>query len=340
MLKNNIMLKIGVIGYGEWGPQLVRMFSQLSRSRVVTVCDLKKDNLALAKKRHPHITTVSSHTGLFNKAIDAVVIASPAMTHYQFAKDALRKGLHVLVEKPFVLDLLEARELVKLAREKKRVLMVGHILKYHPAVLHIKEYVSSGKFGDIYYLYAQRLSLGRIRREEDVIWSFGPHDISTILYIINKYPQEVSAQGESYLQKGICDVSFITLKFPDGVLAHIHLSWLDPSKTRKLTIVGSKKMLVFDDMETTEKIRIFNKGVNVEKRYENFGELISLRNGEVNIPFLDFTEPLRNECEHFMDCIFSGKEPCSNGQDGINVLRILKAAQISLINNGMQVRIK
>lgn len=334
------MLKIGVIGYGEWGPQLVRMFSQLSRSRVVSVCDLKNDNLALAKKRHPYINTVSSYTSLLNTAIDAVIVASSAMTHYQFVKDALKKGLHVLVEKPFVLDLFEAKELVKLAQKKKRVLMVGHILKYHPAVLYLKNYISSGEFGDIYYLYAQRLSLGRIRREEDVIWSFGPHDISTILYILNRFPEEVSVQGKSYLQKKICDVSFITLKFPNEILAHIHLSWLDPSKTRKLTIVGSKKMLVFDDMETAEKIRIFNKGVNVEKRCENFGELISLRNGDVNIPFLDSTEPLRNECEHFIDCVFSGKEPCSNGQDGINVLRILKAAQISLKNNGIQVRIK
>ena len=333
------MLKVGIVGYGEWGPNMVRMFGHLPRVCVHAICDNNPKQLVKAEQVKGSASLLLNFSDML-KDIDAVVICSPPSTHYEFAKEALKKGIHVLVEKPFVLKLEEANELARLASTNKRVLMVGHILAYHPAVAYLRKHIASGKAGKICYLYTQRLNLGRVRCNENVIWSFGPHDISAILYLLGKLPVEVTVQSESYLQKQVVDVAFITLKFPGNILAHIHLSWLDPHKTRKMTIVGSKHMMVFDDMQSAQKISIFKRNMNSNNGTKHSDEAIRIKNGDAFAPSLPDLEPLKNECEHFLNCIRQNKPPLTGAENGTHVLKILMAAQESLKKNGKTVRIK
>jgi len=242
------------------------------------------------------------------------------------------------VEKPITLDVAQAEELATLAEARGLVLMVGHLLMYHPAMTRLKEMVDQGALGDVYYLYTSRLNLGQVRRHENAMWSLAPHDISVALYLLGEQPAEVAAQGLTYLQPGIPDTVFLTLRFASGRAAHVHVSWLDPHKVRRITVVGSQKMAVFDDVDSTEKLRVYDKGVQ-RPAYENYGEALTLRFGDIQIPQLDMREPLRLECQHFADAILNRRTPLSDGRNGVAVLRVLAAGQRSLDQNGQPMRI-
>jgi len=269
-----------------------------------------------------------------------VVIASCAAQHFDQARWALEAGKHVLVEKPMTLAPGEAEELVRVARQNGRCLMVGHLLLYHPAVVKMKHLVTSGDVGEPFYLYSQRLNLGRVRNDENALWSFGPHDVAVALHLFDEEPEIVTAKGEAYLQPGIVDVVFVTLHFPQRKMAHIHLSWLDPHKTRRTTVVGSRKMIVFDDMEPTDKVRIYDKGVDVRPQSVSYEDYLHVRFGDVLIPHIGTAEPLRLECQHFLDCVRTGETPRSDGAHGLQVIRILAAAQKSLELDGAPVTVK
>jgi len=327
------MVKIGVVGYGYWGKNLVRNFSQLKEVQIVCVADKNSKNIDLLRVNHPGINSTQDMMDIIkDPGIDAVVVATPAISHFEVAKLCLENKKHVFVEKPLALTVEDGEELVRLSRKNKRIMMVGHLMEYHPAVRKLKEYIVNGDLGEIYYLYSQRVNLGKVRIDENALWSLAPHDISMILFLLDSYPEEVSATGESYLNKKIEDVIFFTLRFPSRIIAHIHVSWLDPDKIRKLTVVGSRKMAVFDDMSLHEKIKIFDKGVPSH-------DALSLRFGDIHIPALDASEPLKNECQHFIECIREGREPLSNGADGLRVLKILCMAQKSLKAGGKPFRL-
>ncbi|MFQ6093843.1 MAG: Gfo/Idh/MocA family protein [bacterium] len=335
------MISLGQIGVGYWGKNLLRNFSSMSQCQVKMCCDKDEAIIAKVKRDYPGLRVTNDCSDvLADDQIDAVVIATLPETHFPIAREALLAGKDVFVEKPLVLDVSEGEELVKLAERGERILMVGHVLEYHPALHQLKEYITSGELGNIYYIYSTRVNLGKIRQFENALWSFGPHDVSLILYLLGQVPIEVTAVGESYLQKGIQDVTFATLHFPGRTMAHIHVSWLDPHKIRKVTVVGSKKMAVFDDMESTEMIRIYDKGVDQRLDYESYGESLSLRIGDIYIPRVVVTEPLRLECHHFIDCVMNRTSPRSDGRDGLSVVRVLDAAQKSMESGGTPVKIE
>lgn len=334
------MIQLGIIGAGDWGKNHIRNFAQLPGVRLVKVCDLDAKRLKYVQDNYPQVaTTDKSEELLTDQSLAGLVITSSAKTHYALAKAALLAGKDVLVEKPLSLHAREAEELIKIARDKKRILMVGHLLRYHPAVNKIKEFITSGELGEVYYIYTQRLNLGKIRQDENALWSFAPHDFSVALYLLDKEPISVSAQGSVYLQKGIQDVVFVNLVFPDHKMVHVHISWLDPHKTRKITVVGSKKMLVFDDLEPTDKIKLYDKGAEKQVSYDTYAEYISLRFGDVIIPHLKLSEPLRDECLHFVKCVRERQSPLTGGEEGFKVVRVLEAAQQSMEQAGIPVKL-
>ncbi len=334
-------ITLGIVGLGYWGPNLLRNFTQLDGCKVKICCDLSADNLDRAKAQHRDIETTNSYESLLqDPEIQAIVVATSAGTHHNLAKQAIEHGKHVFTEKPLTLDVAHAEELVKLAKQNGVKLMVGHLMEYHPAIEMLRNAVESHELGDIYYLYSQRVNLGKIRRDENALWSFAPHDISIIMYLLDSEPINVSTRGQSYLQDGIEDVVFLNLFFPGKIMAQVQLSWLDPHKIRRTTIVGSKKMAVFDDMEPTEKIRIYDKGVNSRPAYGSFDEALSLRFGDVTIPYIKVVEPLRLECQHFIDCIRNNEQVRSDGLDGLRVVKVLQAAQESLDKGGVPVSLE
>ncbi|MDI6717046.1 MAG: Gfo/Idh/MocA family oxidoreductase [Actinomycetota bacterium] len=335
------MVNIGVIGYGYWGPNLVRNFYQIAESNLTFVCDLNPDNLKKVRALYPKVeVTKDVDDVLNNSSIDAVVIATSAITHYELAKKALLAGKHIMVEKPLTLSSKTSRDLIETAERQGCILMVGHLLVYHPAIEYIKKLVDSGSLGDIHYLYTQRLNLGQVRTDENALWDLAPHDISLIFHLVSgKEPVSVSARGASYITQGIEDVVFCSVALEGGAMAHIHVSWLDPHKIRKLTVVGNKKMAVFDDMESSEKVRIYDKGVDINPDYRSYGEDLTLRFGDIVTPSIKMKEPLRAECEHFIECVKTGKRPRSDGYDGLRVVKVLEAAQASLENGGKPIEI-
>jgi predicted dehydrogenase len=340
-------LNFGVIGAGYWGPNFVRNLADLQEVGGLAVSDLNQDKLKEIKAKYPEVRTNSDYLfTLNNPEIDAVIIATPAGTHYKIAREALEHGKHVLVEKPLAATSRECRELSDLAKGAERVLMVGHTFIYNAAVNALKDCIANKELGDIYYIYSQRLNLGRLRQDVNAMWNFAPHDISIVLYLLDQRPVKVNARGKDYLQKGIEDVVFVDLEFESGVLAHIHISWLDPHKVRKMTVVGGEKMAIYDDTSLDAKIQIFDKGftktpsADSPRDFDTFGEFQLLkRSGDVHIPVFKFTEPLRNECSHFIDCIRNNKKPVTDADHGQLVVRILEAAQESLKNGGRTVRI-
>ena len=335
------MIKVGQIGLGAWGKNLLRNFYHLPGCQLKIGCDQDPQRLEKFRSEYPLAEfTTDFEEILSDGELQAVVVATPPESHYSLAKASLEAGKDVFVEKPLVLKVEKGEELVELAHRKGRILMVGHIMEYHPATLKLKELIESGELGRIYYLYFTRVNLGKVREIENALWSFAPHDISVILYLLEKEPVRVTANGMAYLREGIEDVAFSTLYFEGGVLAHIHVSWLDPHKIRKVTVVGQKKMVVFDDMESAEKIRIYDKGVDTHKDYESYGEYLSLRHGDILIPKLNLVEPLRSECEHFLQCVEKRTTPRSDGKDGLRVLKVLDAAQKSLKNGGTPIEFK
>ncbi len=333
------MIDVAVVGAGAWGKNHIRVFSEMPNVRLKYVCDLDPSKLVPMKKISPYSTGLDClDPVLRDPEVKGVVITSSAVSHAPLAKAALLADKDVLVEKPMALNPEDAEEMLVLAQERKRILMVGHLLIYHPVVDRLKEMIASGELGNIHYLYTQRVNLGIIRQDENALWSFAPHDLSVILYLLGEKPTVISAHGESYIQKGIEDVVFISLRFADGKMANIHLSWLDPHKLRKVTIVGSKKMVVFDDMEASEKLKIYDRGVG-SLSYATYGEYLTLRFGDITIPNIKMEEPLRVEAEHFIQCIDSRKNPKTGGEDGLRVVNILVAAQKSLKENGAPIPI-
>ena len=331
------MVGIAVVGAGAWGKNHIRVFSEMPNVQLKYVCDSDPAKLASIRKAYPQTKMVENPGSLLqDPEVHGIVIASSAVSHYSLAKQGLTAGKDLLVEKPMALSSREAEEIAEMADKGKRILMVGHLLLYHPVVDRLKEMVKSGELGEIYYIYTQRVNLGVIRQDENALLSFAPHDLSVILHLIEEQPEVVSAHGASYIQKEIEDVVFVSLRFSGGKMANIHLSWLDPHKMRKITIVGSKKMVVFDDVEASEKLKIYDKGVR-SPSYDTYGEYLTLRFGDITIPTIKMVEPLRTEADHFIQCIQTRKEPKTGGRDGVKVVKILSAAQKSLKGGGAPV---
>jgi predicted dehydrogenase len=329
---------IAVVGTGDWGANLVRNFGALPGARLVALCDTDPKRLNATVAKYPGTRGVTDPNDVAtDPEIQGVVIAAPAVHHYAIAQRMLEAGKDVYVEKPLTLEVGHAETLVKLARDKQRILMVGHLLLFHPAVKYLKDLVTRGELGDLHYLYSQRVNLGKVRKDENAMWSFAPHDLSVILHLLDEEPVDVSARGSAFLQNGIEDVVFMDLRFPKGRQAHVHVSWLDPHKLRKFTVVGSKKMVVFDDMEASEKIRIYDKGVNRQGEVVSYGDALTVRSGDILLPQISLQEPLRIECQHFVDCIRDRTKPLTDGADGLKVVKVLAAAQESLESGGIPV---
>jgi len=335
------MINVAQVGVGAWGKNHLRTFAGLQDCNLSICCDSNLDILSMIKNQYSNKikTTLKYEEILNDKTLDAIVIATPAYTHADLALKALDAGKHVFVEKPIALNINDGKKLVNLAKKNNKILMVGHLLLFNPAVIKIKEYIDQGIIGDVSYIYSTRVNLGRIRNEENALWSLTSHDISVALFLLFDYPIEVIACGASFLRKDIEDVVFVTLKFKKNILVHIHASWLDPHKIRKFTVVGSKKMVVFDDMEPSEKIRLFDKGVDRKVDYQTYAEYLALRSGDINIPKINMQEPLLLECRHFIDCIKDNIQPLTNGENALKILSVLEAAQQSLNKNGKVVKI-
>jgi predicted dehydrogenase len=327
--------KVGAVGCGYWGPKLVRNFVEIPEATVVGVADLNEDRLKHVKASYPQIKITRDYHELLRDGLDAVVVATPPATHYKIARECLEHGLHVLVEKPLALHGEQAGELVELAAARDLVLMVGHTFVYNAAVRALREIIASDEIGEVHYIDSVRVSLGLFQPDLNVIWDLAPHDISILLYILDKDPIAVSAQGIACVQEGIEDVAYLNMVFPGNVMAHVHLSWLDPCKVRRTTVVGSRKMVVYDDIESLEKIKVYDKGVDKVPYTDTFGDFqLSYRYGDIVIPNIRFPEPLRTECSHFLDCIAEHKKPQSDGEAGLKVVKILEVAQRSLRNGG------
>jgi len=329
------MVGVAAIGAGNWGRNIVRNLASLPEVRLRYICDVDEGIRRAMASLYPQAAVAAEETAaLADEGVRAVVIAVEAPRHYALARAALRAGKHTYVEKPMTLSAAEAGELVDLAAAKGVKLMVGHLLEYHPAVGYMKEAIGRGEVGRPLYLYFQRVNLGIVRKEENAWWSLAPHDVSVACYLFEAEPVSVSASGHAYLQEGIEDVVFANLKFADGRMAHIHVSWLDPHKIRKVTLVGSEKMVVFDDMEAAEKVRVYDKGAFVQRTVESYVEAITLRTGDILIPKIASVEPLEAECRHFIDCIENDRSPRSDGADGLRVVKVLEAGGTSLRRGG------
>ena len=330
---------IGVIGCGYWGPNLIRNFGQIASSGALAAADVNQDRLAHMKSLYPSLrTTVDYKELLADDTIQALAIATPPKTHFEIAMDALEAGKHVFVEKPLATATNQCEALVATAEKNKLTLMVGHTFVYTAAVNKIKEVIESGELGDVYYINTARVNLGIFQDDINVVWDLAPHDVSILNYILDRNPEEVTAHGHSYIRPDVEDVAFLTIKYPGSVMAHIHVSWLNPNKIRTTTVVGSKKMLVYDDVSSLEKIRIYDKGVTVQPHYDTFGEFqLSYRFGDIFIPKLDDSEPLKVACQHFLDCIRDQRTPRSSAKHGLDVVRVIEASNESLASGGVAI---
>jgi predicted dehydrogenase len=319
--------KVALVGLGYWGPNLARNFDDLAD--LTWLCDASPDALERFGARYPYArTTTDLDEVLGDPELEAVVVATPAVTHYELAKRALEAGKHVLVEKPPAMNAAEAEELVSTSEATGCVLMPGHLLLYHPAVQKVKELVSSGELGEVFCVYSNRQNLGKIRTDENALWSLGVHDLSVVLYLLDEEPSEAWAHGNSFLTPGVEDVVFCYLRFPSGKIAHMHLSWLDPHKMRRITVVGREKMVVFDDMELERKVTIYEKGP--WQPTETYGEW-QTRTGDIFSPKVPSDEPLRVECRHFLDLVRGEGDPMRAARDGLAVVRVCEQLQASLV---------
>ncbi len=320
------MARVGVVGLNYWGPNLVRNFDDLAE--LAWVCDLDEERLATLAARYPQARASTSIDELLaDETVDAVVVATPVPTHYALAKQALEAGKHVFVEKPPAMRAAEMDELVRIAADRDRVLMPGHLLLYHPGVEKLKALVDSGELGEVLCVYGNRQNLGIVRTNENALWSLGVHDLSVILYLLDEDPETATAQGRDFLTPGVEDVVFCYLRFPSGKIAHMHLSWLDPHKMRKLTVVGREKMAVFDDMELERKVTVYEK--SPWKRAETYGEW-QTRSGDIYIPKISTAEPLRLECTFFLELVDGKHDRAKVARDGARVVRALEMLTESL----------
>ncbi|NCO38768.1 MAG: oxidoreductase [Armatimonadetes bacterium CG_4_10_14_3_um_filter_66_18] len=316
--------QVAVIGCGYWGKNLVRNFNELGA--LTLVCDPAEPGRALASQLAPDARVTAEYADVLRAEVPAVVLATPAETHYELGRQFLRAGKDVFVEKPLALTYEQGAELVRLARERQRILMVGHVLEYHPGVVRLFELVQTGALGKVHYVYSHRLSLGKVRREENILWSFAPHDIAVILRLMGSMPFQVIACGGNYVQPNIADVTVTNLLFDNGVRAHIHVSWLHPFKEQRLVVIGSKKMASFDDV--AKKLVLYDQRVDVTN-----GEPIPVKGAGEEVPYPS-DEPLKCECQAFLDAIATREAPPTDGDSGLRVLRLLQAAQRSLVMNG------
>jgi predicted dehydrogenase len=326
-------VRIAVVGAGNWGRNHVRTVATLPEATLAAVCDIDPQRLQGVERLYPtaRATTVLEEA---LEVADAVVVASPAAAHAPIARAAIERGLPVLVEKPFALSSVEAESVASLADARGVPVLAGHLLLFHPAIERLREMIGAGELGPLYYLYSQRVNLGQVRPDENALWSFGPHDISVALHLLPDRPVAVAARGHSYLQPGIEDVVFLTLEFASGVIAHVQMSWLDPHKERRLTVVGARRMVVFDDMQPREKLKIFDKGVERPPEYRSFGESLSVREGDIFVPRIPNVEPLTAELRHFVAVARGETPPRVTAWDGVEVVRILEAASASLRGDG------
>ncbi|HIG53992.1 MAG TPA: Gfo/Idh/MocA family oxidoreductase [Candidatus Handelsmanbacteria bacterium] len=341
------MVGIGVVGAGYWGPNLIRNFAAISAAQMVAVADRDRGRLEHLALQFPGVGLVETLDELLaDKRIQGIALATPADSHFPLAKRVLEAGKGVFVEKPLARSVAECEELIDLAEAKGQVLMVGHTFEYNAAVKYVEECIDRRELGEVYYIYAQRLNLGVVRRDVNALWNLAPHDISIALRWLKQMPVKVDARGYTYLQEGVEDVVYLNMQFADGVAVHIHVSWLDPGKVRRTTIVGSEKMIVYDDASTEAKIQLFDKGIDHQGKEGSLGDFDSFgkfqliqRAGDVLIPRIDFAEPLRVECEHFAECVGEGRRPITDGANGLRVVKILEAATRSLAEDGLSVRI-
>jgi predicted dehydrogenase len=338
----NYPVKLGVVGCGYWGPNLIRNFRQLQDCRLKLMCDTSEQRLTHVNSLYPEVERHKDYGHLLNGAgLDAVIIATPVRFHYEMARASLRAGKHTFIEKPMASSAEECEELIQIAEERGLVLMVGHTFLYSPAVRKIKEIVDHGDIGDIRYISSRRLNLGLFQKDINVAWDLAPHDISIILHILEELPVSVNCRGEAHITPEIEDVTNIHLTFRNHRSALIQSSWLDPRKVREMTIVGSKRMIVYDDVTPLEKLKIFDVRVEVPPHYDTFAEFqYSYHYGDMYVPYLKQEEPLKVECQHFLDCIQNGKIPLTNGRCGLEVVKILEAASASLKHDGAAIEIQ
>ncbi len=335
------MIGIGVIGYGYWGPNLVRNFAEARGSRVVAVSDLRSDRLAVAQSRYPAIHTTTDYRELLSDAkIDAVAIATPVSTHFDLAMRALRAGKHILVEKPLAATVEQGERLLEEAARCQRVLMVDHTFVYTGAVRKIKELVDSGQLGQLYYYDSVRVNLGLFQHDVNVLWDLAVHDLSIMDYVLETQPCAVAATGIAHIPGQPKDVAYLTCLFSSSLIAHFHVNWLAPVKIRRTLIGGDRQMIVYDDVEPSEKVKVYNKGITLSNGPEGKYQLqVSYRSGDMWAPQLDTTEALRTEALHFLECIEHSRQPLTDGQAGIRVVRILEAASHSLGQRGRPVEL-
>ena len=321
-------VRVGVVGLGYWGPNLARNFDRLPEAELAWICDGSEDARARWAAAFPAARTAAEIDELVaDPALDAIVVATHVPSHAELALRALEAGKHCFVEKPLAQSVAEAERVAEAAAASGRVLMVGHLLEYHPGVEKLRQIAGSGELGDVHYMYTKRLNLGKLRADENALWSLGAHDVSVVLRLAGEEPIDCQAIGESYMRPGVEDVVFCYLRFPSGLAAHLHLSWLDPHKERRFTLVGSKRMATFDDMELERKVTIYDKGFDED--FSSYGEYIA-RSGDIWSPRVSNEEPLRIECRHFVERVRDGGEPRSGAESGLRVVRVLEALQASL----------
>jgi predicted dehydrogenase len=332
-------INIAVVGSGYWGPNLIRNVANLPEARLHTVCDLNPKALEQNARRYPGVRTTPDYAAVLQDSdVGGVILATPASKHAEMALAALDAGKHVMVEKPLAMSSQDALRLVEKAESSRLVLMAGHVFEFNPAVIALRDLVHNGDLGRVLYLYSARVNLGIIRDDLNVMWNLAPHDFSILNFVLRLSPLAVSARGFRLLGRDLEDVAFITVEYPGGIVAHVHVSWLDPNKTRRMTVVGDAKMAVYDDVSQDERIRIYDKSVMRDSIPDMYGEFrLVTRFGDVHIPNLPTTEPLRMECAHFVACIRSGETPISDGVDGYRVVRMLEAAQQSMERDGLPV---
>jgi len=333
-------VRVGVIGGGHWGPKLARNFQDLPVTRLLAIAEVDPARRASLAERFPAAAVVADHRELLAMDLEAVAVATPASTHHALGLDALAAGMHVLVEKPLACSVGQADDLVSAARQAGRTLMVGHTFEYNPAVELLSRLHAASELGRLYYVHAARLNLGLFQPDINVIWDLAPHDVSILLAILGEMPCSVRAHGHAYVRPPVEDVAWLAMKFPSGVSAHVHVSWLDPCKTRRVTLVGDRKMAVYDDVASLDKVLIYDRGVDRPPYTDTYGEFqLSYRYGDVHAPRLAWEEPLRRECAHFADCVRSGRAPRSDGDAGRRVVLVLEAASVSLQRDGAPVSV-
>ena len=337
------MVKVGIIGCGHWGPNHVRVFSQQPNSRTVMCADISDERLKSIQRLFPDVATTTDYKKILqNTEVDAVCVATPTNTHFDITKEALQASKHVLCEKPLALTPQECQELNTLAIKHKRILMVGHIFVFNQGIMLLKQYIQSGELGRVYYAHSERTNLGPFRYDVNALWDLAPHDISIFNYLFESSPSSVSARGQKYLGTSLEDVAFATLEYPKDILVNIHVSWLDPKKVRQITIVGDKKMAVWDDLDNLGPLRLYDKHVErTATFYENYGEFQLLsKEGSIMIPNVGIVEPLRNQAQHFIDCIEGRRQvSVADAQKGLDVVKTLCAIQESIDQQGKLISI-